>query len=34
MLSNAMPHIAPKLMQYMGQRIRELSVRAGDPLPF
>jgi CRP-like cAMP-binding protein len=34
MLSNAMPHIAPKLMQCMGQRIRELSVRAGDPLPF
>ena len=33
MLSNAMPHIAPKLMQCMGQRIRELSVRAGDPLP-
>ena len=34
MLSTAMPHIAPKLMQCMGQRIRELSVRAGDPLPF
>ena len=34
MLSNAMPHIAPKLMQCMGQRIRELSMRAGDPLPF
>ena len=34
MLANAMPHVAPKLMQCMGQRIRELSVRAGDPLPF
>jgi CRP-like cAMP-binding protein len=34
MLSNAMPHVAPKLMQCMGQRIRELSMRAGDPLPF
>src|SRR5262245_6418762 len=34
MLSNAMPHIAPKLMQTMGQRIRELSVHAGSPLPY
>ena len=34
MLSNAMPHIAPKLMQVMGNRIRELSIRHGDPLPY
>jgi voltage-gated potassium channel len=34
MLSSAMPHIAPKLMQVMGQRIRELQVRAGGTLPF
>ncbi len=34
MLSSAMPHIAPKLMQVMGERIRQLQVRAGGPLPF
>jgi len=34
MLSNAMPHIAPKLMQVMGQRIRELQIRAGGALPY
>jgi len=34
MLSSAMPHVAPKLMQVMGERIRELAVRAGSPLPY
>jgi CRP/FNR family cyclic AMP-dependent transcriptional regulator len=34
MLSSAMPHVAPKLMQVMGQRIRDLQVRAGGSLPF
>ena len=34
MLSNAMPHIAPKLMQVMGERIRELQIRAGGALPY
>ncbi|HEY8216491.1 MAG TPA: cyclic nucleotide-binding domain-containing protein [Acidimicrobiia bacterium] len=34
MLSTAMPHVAPKLMQVMGQRIRELQKHAGGPLPW
>jgi CRP-like cAMP-binding protein len=34
MLSSAMPHVAPKLMQVMGQRIRELQIHAGGPLPY
>jgi CRP-like cAMP-binding protein len=34
MLSSAMPHVAPKLMQVMGARIRELQVHAGGPLPY
>jgi voltage-gated potassium channel len=34
MLSSAMPHVAPKLMQVMGQRIRDLQVHAGGALPF
>jgi CRP-like cAMP-binding protein len=34
MLSSAMPHVAPKLMQVMGERIRELARRAGNALPF
>ena len=34
MLASAMPHVAPKLMQVMGQRIRELQHRAGGPLPY
>jgi CRP-like cAMP-binding protein len=34
MLSNAMPHIAPKLMQVMGERIRGLAEHAGEPLPY
>jgi CRP-like cAMP-binding protein len=34
MLSSAMPHVAPKLMQVMGERIRELQRRVGGALPF
>jgi CRP-like cAMP-binding protein len=34
MLSTSMPHIAPKLMQVMGERIRVLAVHAGQPLPY
>jgi CRP/FNR family cyclic AMP-dependent transcriptional regulator len=34
MLSSAMPHVAPKLMQVMGERIRELQKRAGGALPY
>jgi len=34
MLATAMPHVAPKLMQVMGQRIRDLQVRAGGTLPY
>jgi CRP/FNR family cyclic AMP-dependent transcriptional regulator len=34
MLSTAMPHVAPKLLQVMGQRIRELAQHAGNPLPY
>ena len=34
MLSSSMPHVAPKLMQVMGERIRELQARAGGALPF
>jgi CRP-like cAMP-binding protein len=34
MLSSAMPHIAPKLMEVMGQRIRELARHAGNALPY
>jgi len=34
MLSSAMPHVAPKLMQVMGQRIRELAARSGNALPY
>jgi CRP-like cAMP-binding protein len=34
MLSSAMPHVAPKLMQVMGERIRALQVHAGGTLPF
>jgi CRP-like cAMP-binding protein len=34
MLSTAMPHIVPRLVQTMGQRIRELAKHAGQPLPY
>jgi CRP-like cAMP-binding protein len=34
MLSTAMPHVAPKLLQVMGERIRELAQHAGNPLPY
>jgi CRP-like cAMP-binding protein len=34
MLSTAMPHVAPKLMQVMGQRIRELQQHVGGALPY
>ena len=34
MLSSAMPHVAPKLMQVMGERIRELQMRVGGALPY
>lgn len=34
MLSSAMPHVAPKLMQVMGQRMRELQHRVGGALPY
>ncbi len=34
MLSNAMPHVAPKLMQVMGQRIRSLAEHSGADLPY
>jgi hypothetical protein len=34
MLSNAMPHIAPKLMQVMGERIRSLAEHSGAMLPY
>ena len=34
MLSSAMPHVAPKLMQVMGERIRELQMRVGGALPW
>jgi CRP-like cAMP-binding protein len=34
MLSSAMPHVAPKLMQVMGERIRELQKHAGGALPY
>ena len=34
MLSTAMPHVAPKLMQVMGERIRELQKRVGGALPY
>ncbi len=34
MLSTAMPHIVPKLVETMGQRIRELAKHAGQSLPY
>jgi CRP-like cAMP-binding protein len=30
----AVPAVAPKLMQVMGQRIRELATASGNALPF
>ena len=34
MLSSAMPHVAPKLMEVMGERIRGLAAHADQPLPY
>lgn len=34
MLSTAMPHVVPKLVETMGQRIRELAKHAGQSLPY
>jgi CRP-like cAMP-binding protein len=34
MLSTAMPHVAPKLMQVMGERIRELQKHVSGALPY
>jgi CRP/FNR family cyclic AMP-dependent transcriptional regulator len=34
MLSSAMPHIVPKLMQVMGERIRVLAAHSGTMLPY
>jgi CRP-like cAMP-binding protein len=34
MMSTTMPHVAPRMFQVMGQHIRDLAIRGGQPLPF